>query len=169
MARNLPDCVFGFVEELPESRKNEIVERNIKEFGDLYGEKYVESVVWSQEDARRILSEMGVHENTLIFEFYLYSFELPDVFRTEALYGLSEIYADFKNSYWGEKHPEISEKYLQLSSIEGEYSYFYKKESGEVFGVALDKIDLLVAGEIEPLFYSFYEFLNWYFSDDTEK
>ena len=165
MAKYLPDCVGEFVEALPESRTNEAVEKNIKEFGDMYGAKYVESVVWSQDDARQILKEMGLHENMSFFDFYLHSFELPDVYRSEDLYGLSEIYSDFKESYWTGRYPSINEKYLQLSSIEGEYSYFYKKDSDEVFGVGFDQMNAFMAGELKPLFPSFYEFLNWYFSD----
>ena len=165
MVEKFPKCVFPYIEKLPENRNDKSILANIKKFGDMYGEKYVESIVWSQEDAKNILSRMGVKESELFFQFYLNSFELPKIDKPDDLYGLSEIYADFLNSYWSNRYPGIEKKFLQLSSIEGEFSYFYNKETGEVFGVEFDQMDLLWSGELKPLFSSFYEFLDWYFSD----
>ena len=66
------------------------------------------------------------------------------------------------------KYPQIGKRYLQLSSIEGEYSYFYDKETDALYGVDWGEMDDFMAGKLKPLFTSFYDFLEWYYSEEDE-
>jgi len=85
----------------------------------------------------------------------------------DCLYGLEEILENYKNSFWS-RYQQIGKRYLQLSSIEGEYSYFYDKETDALYGVDWGEMDDFIAGKLKPLFTSFYDFLEWYYSEEDE-
>ena len=82
------------------------------------------------------------------------------------MYDLEEILQNYNQPFWGQKYPGIEQRYLQLSSIEGEYSYFYDKETDALYGVDWKDMDDFIAGKHTPLFTSFYDFLEWYYSED---
>ena len=84
------------------------------------------------------------------------------------LFDLDAIFDAYENPFWGDQYPGIEKKYLQLSSIEGEYSYFYDKETDAMYGVDWDEMDDLIAGKLKPLVTSFYDFLEWYYTEDEE-
>ena len=83
----------------------------------------------------------------------------------DCLNTLEQIIEDYKNPFWGDKFPEIEKRYLQLTSIESEYSYFYDKNTDALFGVDWADMDDFVAGKIEPLFSTFYDFLEYYYDE----
>jgi hypothetical protein len=56
---------------------------------------------------------------------------------------------------------------LQISSIEGEGSYFYDKKTDAVYDVDWGDMDDFMAGRLKPIFTSFYDFLEWYYSCDN--
>jgi hypothetical protein len=55
---------------------------------------------------------------------------------------------------------------LQISSIEGEGSYFYDKKTDAVYDVDWGDMDDFMAGRLKPIFTSFYDFLEWYYSEE---
>ena len=128
---------------------------------------YINSIIWTQEEAKNILKEIGVLEDTSFYDFYLNVIDEPEAYRAEDFYGLSQILEDYKNPFWS-RYPEIGKRYLQLSSIEGEYSYFYDKETDALYGVDWGEMDDFIAGKLKPLFTSFYDFLEWYYSEEDE-
>lgn len=167
MSESLPEMIREFIKPLPLSRDDESLAETIEKFKKLYGEEYVNSQIWCKEDAENILNEMGVESDTTLYKFYLNSFESPNVFRSEDLYGLIEIYQDYKDPFGSELNGN-SRKVLRISSIEGEYSLFYDIRSGQVYGVDWKDKSEFINGNLDPLFNSFYEFLTWYYSDAEE-
>ncbi|WP_263834051.1 hypothetical protein [Sulfurospirillum oryzae] len=81
---------------------------------------------------------------------------------------LKEIVEEYRHPFWGDKYPGIEQKYLRISSIEGEGSYFYDKETDAVYEVEWKDMDDFMAGKLQPLFTSFYDFLEWYYSEENE-
>jgi len=58
---------------------------------------------------------------------------------------------------------EISEKYLALTSDEGEGMYLYNKDDRGVYDLYVRDIDEFIEGKTPARWSSFYEFLMWYF------
>lgn len=93
---------------------------------------------------------------------------MPDVYRSNEIFGLSEIRDDFRSPFWGEKYNKITDRFLLLSSVEGEYSYFYDKINDCIFGVDWKEMDDFINGKLSPLFNTSFDFLDWYFSEQDE-
>jgi hypothetical protein len=75
----------------------------------------------------------------------------------------TEVMADrsnFVREVWG-----LPEKYICMSSVEGEGCYLYDRESGWVWDFSLADRKSLVEGKSNPLFKSFFDFLVWYLSN----
>jgi hypothetical protein len=160
----LPKEVKKYVTALPENPPAEIVEK----FRGLYGTEYVDSIIWTASDAHQALNEVGIRVDTSLYHFYLNGFELPNCSRSEELFGLAEVLHDYRDSFWGDRYDGFQERYLLLSSIEGEYSYFYDKVEDQVYGVGWESMKEFVQGSVAPLFSSSYQFLSWYYSEEIE-
>ncbi len=132
-----------------------------------YSKIEVKKMIIIKDDARNILNQLNINQNISFYEYYLNWCDEPMAYRSESLYGLSEILENQKDSYWS-RYTEIGKRYLQLSSIEGEYSYFYDKETDALYGVDWGEMDDFIAGKLKPLFTSFYDFLEWYYSNEDE-
>ena len=65
------------------------------------------------------------------------------------LYALNEIISCLEDGFWDDEYPHFSEKYLQISSIEGEGSYFFDKKSGEVYDVGWGDMDEFFEGKLQ--------------------
>jgi len=163
----LPKSIKKYLELLPKDKTNQEVIKNIEDFSSLYGSDYVNAIIWTQIEAKEALNQIGIEEDKTFYKFYLHSSEELDSYR-ENIYGLSQIVEDYEESFWEDRYPQIGERYLQMSSIEGEWSYFYDKETDAVYGVDWNEMDDFVAGKLKPLFTSFYDFLEWYYSEDEE-
>jgi len=164
----LPSNVQKKILYRPSSRKSIEGMERIKELKSIgYDDDYIKDAIISNEDAHNILIKLGIKNNTSIYQYYLNWCDEPISFRSEDLYGLCEILEAHKNQFW-EEYPQIGKRYLQMSSIEGEWSYFYDKETDAMYGVGWNEMDDFVAGKLKPLFTSFYDFLEWYYSEDEE-
>lgn len=65
---------------------------------------------------------------------------------------------------WG-----VPEKYVALSSIEGEGCYLYDKETGQVVDFNLADTDEFLAGEIPVLANSFFDFMRLYLAPSPDQ
>jgi hypothetical protein len=85
--------------------------------------------------------------------------------KADCLFTLEEILENAKAPFHS-KYSQIGKRYLQLSSIEGEYSYFYDTETDYIYGIYWNEMDdFFVKGKLsKPLFTSFYDFLEWYYT-----
>ncbi len=86
--------------------------------------------------------------------------------KADCLFTLQQVIESAKNPFH-RKYSQIGKRYLQLSSIEGEYSYFYDNETDYLYGIDWSEMeDFFVKGKLKaPLFTSFYDFLEWYYND----
>ena len=101
----------------------------------------------NQQRAGLIMDSLGVNPDSSFYKAFKKYWEFPRG-RGEEISAISVIEEDARNSFWEEEYPDISQKFLQLSSIEGEGSYFYEIATDSVFDVAWGD-----------------DFLNWYYSD----
>ena len=168
MNKEITENVKNFLTPLPKDKTDHSVKKNMKILRNLYGDTYVESLIWTQEDARQVLCILGIDQGAPFYNFYLNSIEEANCYRSENIYGLSEVLEGFRNPFWGEKYPDIEKKYLQISSIEGEYSYFYNKQDDSVYGVDWCDMNDFTNDKLVPLYASFNDFLEWYYSDEDE-
>jgi len=125
-------------------------------------------VILTQESREWFKNNLGLEHIDSAFVDY-YSFAIGGNGRGEELYDLERIMKEMKQPFcmW-EKYPQIGKRYLQLSSIEGQGSYFYDKETDALYDVGWDEMDDFMAGKLKPLFTSFYDFLEWYYSEEDE-
>lgn len=168
MSSLIPNNAKNYLKLLPTDNSDSEVQAKIEKFRNMYGDKYVESIIWTQEDAKSVLAQLGFDSDSCIYNFYLNVIDLPECYRSQEIYGLSEILDDYKTPFWGQKYPNIQDRYLLLSSIEGEFSYFYDKDSDAVYGVDWGDMSDFVAGSVNPIFDTFYSFLEWYYSEEDE-
>ena len=155
----------------PKSREEEEVQERFKRHLEQgISQKYLDDLIITKNEACNALNILKVSKNTTFYEFYstfigIDSSEQEDA---ELIHSLDEIYANYKQPFWSDKYPNIQERYLRISSIEGQGSYFYDKETDALYDVHWSEMDDLMAGELEPLFTSFYDFLEWYYSEEDE-
>jgi len=146
----------------PNSRNREDIQESFKEhiFQEV-SQDYLDSLIITRNEAEKVLNELNIKKNTDFYEFY-------KLFRSTGteLYELNEILEDYKTPFWGEQYPNIQDRYLRISSIEGQGSYFYDKETDAVYSVDWNQMDDLVSGKLKPQWKSFYDFLEWYYSED---
>ncbi|HHD79432.1 MAG TPA: hypothetical protein ENK98_07365 [Epsilonproteobacteria bacterium] len=169
----LPEIVLRNINQLPINKLdplyteliNDAVKNGISR-AIMESDKYL-----LQEERKRALKNMGIDEekNDVFLEFYLNGAEYPKAYRIETLVSLEEILDDYKNPFWGDEYPGIEQRYLRISSIEGEGSLFYDKKTDAVYDVDWNEMDDLIAGTLEPKFNSFYDFLEWYYGDEDEE
>jgi hypothetical protein len=95
-----------------------------------------------------------------------YSFAIGGNGKGDELFDLERIIEESQNSFWKDKYPNLTDRYLQLSSIEGEGSYFYDKKTDVVYDVDWNQMDDFVSGKLKPKWKSFYDFLEWYYNED---
>ncbi len=125
-------------------------------------------VVLSQKSREWFRDNLGLKYIDSAFVDY-FSFAIGGNGKGDELYGLDEIIENYKKPFYlWEQYPEIGKRYLQISSIEGEGSYFYDKETDYLYGVDWGEMDDFMVGKLKPLFTSFYDFLEWYYSEEEE-
>ncbi len=142
---------------------NEI--RELKACG--YNDVSIQKMLISQEDRENAMLKMGIKKNNPFFEYYLNYIDETQKDYIDPIFSLDEIYGNYQNPFpFYAKYPQIGKRYLQISSPEGEHSYFYDKETDAVYSVDWSQLDDLNAGKLKPMFDSFYDFLEWYYDEE---
>ena len=127
-------------------------------------------IILTQESKEWFNANLGItHLDSALVYFYSFAVGGCGV-REEAdcLSTLEQIIQNYQQPFWGRKYPGIEKRYLQLSSIEGEYSYFYDKETDALYGVDWKDMNDFMTGKLKPLFSTFYDFLEWYYGEGDE-
>ena len=162
----LSEKIYSFRNIFPENRDSEEYKKLIEDYLEIgYDHNDIESFIITRSDARNAMNELGINKDSTFYEYYLDGYENPESDDKIPLYGLQEILEEAKAPYW-KQYPKIGKRYLQLSSIEGEWSYFYDKDTDAVYGVDWGEMDEFSEEKLTPLFYSFNDFLEWYYSGD---
>jgi len=147
----------------PQKKSEYFSEDELKKFNQQgISNDYLDSISITIQEAERLLKKIGVKPQSAFYEFY-------KRFKNSAseLYNLEEILENYKNPHpLYAQYPQIGKRYLQISSPEGEHSYFYDKETDAVYSVDWSQLEELNAGKLKPMFNSFYDFLEWYYGDE---
>ena len=61
---------------------------------------------------------------------------------------------------------ELPENYICLSSVQSEGAYLYDRDTGAVWDFDLADREDFIAGRQKPAWNSFFEFMNWYLSEE---
>ena len=163
----LPDIALKIIEQqkVKESGK-EISEEEAKELMRKQdcSEEYIEKTFKSTESK---LASLGVPEDSTLYEFYTNIGFIP-LGQGEELNTLDGIIEHKESEFHEEEYPGIYERFLQLSSIEGEGSYFYEIETGIVYDADWGEEEAMTQGTLEKKWSSFYSFLEWYYSPEEQ-
>jgi len=169
----LPENVQLRVNKIPidDNDKNIIkIKEQLKKLGNK--NKYINSLFLSQEKTSKALEKIGISRNTSFCEFYLNGFDSPNILHGEELLSLEQIVKYYNEPYMleelKEKYPEASKRFIQFTSIEGGGSYFYDNQTDAVYDVTWGQEEDMINGILDPWFTSFYDFLEWYYSDEDE-
>lgn len=82
----------------------------------------------------------------------------------DPIFTLDELLESNENPYWEQEYTGFGKKYLQLTSIEGEHSLFYAKETDKVYGASWEEMGDLANETLPETFENFHVFLEWYFN-----
>ncbi len=173
----LPKNIKKYCSNLPKNRNDlkypELIDEYIK-FGISMSEIKNDNFIIKDFRIQNLI-KIEIKQNSSFFEFFSDSYDIPSSYRGEELYSLEQILEDYENEYWINrcelkgKYPEASKRYLQITSIEGGGSYFYDKERDYVYDVDWGEEEAMLTGKLEPWFTSFYDFLEWYYSEEEEE
>jgi hypothetical protein len=162
----LPDNVNKMLDELerkfPSKSKDE--ERAIL-LKQGCSETYIRKTL---RDSNEKLADLGVPKVSDFYEFYSRTRFMP-VGEGEELNTLDGIIEHKESGFHEEDCPGIYDRFLQLSSIEGEGSYFYEIETGIVYDADWGEEKAMMLGTLEKKWPSFYAFLEWYYPPDEEQ
>ncbi len=121
--------------------------------------------IYYQEQAKNSLKKLGVKEGCQFYNIISKYRSFPKG-NGEELNSVNAIYQNANNDYWEDDYHNFCKVYLQLSSIEGEGSYFYSLNTGAVYDVSWNDMDYLVYGNLEPKWSTYLDFLNWYYFEE---
>jgi hypothetical protein len=122
------------------------------------------NIVIAQEQAIKSLEKLRIDANSDFYQI-MKDFRGFPIGQGSELNSLDQIVSFLENGFWDDEYPNFSEKYLQLSSAEGEGSYFFDRKSGEIYDVGWGDMDHFYEGKIEAKWKNFTEFLEWYYTD----
>ena len=144
---------------------NEVSEEEAKELMRMQGcnESYIEKVFTPRENK---LSYLGVEEGTVFYQFYTKIGYIPNG-QGEPLHSLDEIIGEKESQFHENDYPGIYDRFLQISSIEGEGSYFYEIDTEIVYDADWGEEDAMMSGKLEKKWPSFYAFLEWYYLGES--
>ena len=161
----LPSFLYDYKGGRPDDRKSLQVKEELERFLEQgYSKKYLDEMIFTKNEAIEALKALGINANTSFYEFYCRFKGVFDSTKGDELYTLDQIIEDAKSGFHSDKYPEIGKRYLQITSIEGEGSYFYDKETDAVYDVNWGEEADMISGKKEPWFNSFYDFLEWYYA-----
>ena len=164
----LPDAVLKIIEQQKvEKSGKEISEEEAKDLMRKQGcsEEYIEKTFKSAESK---LASLGVPEDSSLYEFYTNIGFIP-LGQGEELNTLDGIIEHKESGFHEEENPGIYDRFLQLSSIEGEGSYFYEIETGIVYDADWGEEESMMQGTLAKKWPNFYSFLEWYYSPEEEQ
>jgi len=112
-------------------------------------------------------NKLKVGEKNYTFMYFFCIAGLPPIGQGEELYNV-DLIVESQNIEFFQNHYDIGKKFLQFSSIEGGGSYFYNLHTDEVYDVEFGQLEDMICGKTKPWFRTFYNFLDWYYSDKPD-
>lgn len=133
---------------------------------------FCKSKNWWYEDAsqkyEQALMKLNIPPDSDFAKFYLHVEDGPTFLsRNKELYHIGWFMVNTNytlNVTSAHETLQLPEAYIPLDSFEGEYGYFYHRQSGEVLRLSLgEEWHRFQKGELKPQWDSFNAFLVWYF------
>jgi hypothetical protein len=161
----LPDSVIKIIEEQERNPiGREVSEDEAKALMRKQGlnEEYIKKTFIKPEVK---LKELGIEEGTTFYEFYTNLGFIP-IGQGEEIHTLDDIIDEKESQFHEEDYPGIYDRFLQISSIEGEGSYFYEIATEIVYDTNWGEEEAMMLGTLENNWPNFYSFLEWYYSPE---
>ena len=148
------------------SNVNKVLVDNLKWCFDDNFSKDLNKFVTSEEDREYFHQTLKVKNlDSAFIDFYSVVAFVPTG-KGEELYNLESILEENNSENFDDEIPkEVGSRYLKFTSMEGEGSYFYDVETDAVYDVNWGEEELMVSGEKQPWFTSFYDFIEWYYAE----
>ncbi|OAZ40234.1 hypothetical protein [Paenibacillus polymyxa] len=134
---------------------------------------YCKSKNWWFEDIteeyEHALAKLGIDLGSDFAAFYLHAEDGPTFFnRRREIYQICWFMINSSDYMLGMERTHVvlnmPEEYIPLDSFEGEFGFFYNKNTDEVVGLGLgQQIEDFFAGKSNSQWKSFNSFLEWYF------
>ncbi len=161
----LPDKVITILKDLEKKypKKSKDEERSIL-LKQGCSEAYVKETL--REPSEK-LEELGVSKGNTFYEFYTWAYFIP-IGQGEELNTLDGIIEHKESQFHEDDYPGIYDRFLQLSSIEGEGSYFYEIATDIVYDANWGEEEAMMSGILDKKWPSFYSFLEWYYSPEKD-
>jgi len=119
----------------------------------------LENKVLTINDSIKMLKKLGVKEDSVFYAFVSKMGYIPQGDFSWEIFTLEEVYENKINSYWKEEYPNLTDRFLQLSSLEGEGSIFYDIEKDNIFDVGFNDMNNLINGTLESDYENFMDYL----------
>jgi hypothetical protein len=123
-------------------------------------------MVITAEQARVAIKRAGLDESSLFGKIMVTYRGFPPGNGSE-LYALDEVLACADGGFWDDEYPGFSQRFLQLSSIEGQGSYFYEIATGAVYDAGWEQMAALTSGTLRAAWVSYEAFLVWYYAPNA--
>jgi len=124
----------------------------------------------SEEDIKWFCKTINVCLRNSAFIYFYNIVAFPPKGRGEELLTLDQIIKYYNEPYMldelKEKYHDASKRFIQFTSIEGGGSYFYDNQTEKVYDVTWGQEEDMINGILTPWFDNFYDFLEWYYSED---
>jgi hypothetical protein len=121
------------------------------------------------EEYKNALEKLGIDMGSDFAAFYLHAEEGPTFYnRRYEIYQICWFMINSSDYMLAMESAHavlnLPEEYIPLDSFEGEYGFFYNKNTDEVIGLGLgQQMEDFYAGKLDSQWKSFNSFLEWYF------
>lgn len=119
----------------------------------------LENKVLTIEDSIKMLKKLGVKEDSVFYAFVSKMGFIPQGDFSWEVCSLEEIYENKIYSIWNKEYPNLTDRFLQLTSTEGEGSVFYDIEKDNIYDVSFNDMGNLINGTLKSEWDSFEDYL----------
>jgi hypothetical protein len=109
-----------------------------------------------------ILNKLKIKKDSFFYAFFsnYLGVEYNENNYIPEIFTLSEIYnnLDTTNKFWNNITPEISTRFLQLNTTEGEASYFYCIDDDMIYDTSWSEMEDMINNRTKP-YMSFFDFV----------
>ncbi|GIP24313.1 hypothetical protein [Paenibacillus sp. J22TS3] len=122
-----------------------------------------------EEEYQHALTKLGIDLHSDFAAFYLHAEDGPTFFsRRREIYQICWFMINSSDYRLGMERThnvlKLPEEYIPLDNFEGEFGFFYNKNTDEVVALGLgQQMQDFCAGKLIPQWKSFNSFLEWYF------
>ncbi len=148
-------------------RELEIELENSRAKGYTVIEQSYDEGIYTKEQAEQAINRIGMNLGS-VFAHLMIEYRYFPKGKGDELHSLSQIIDEKESQFHEEECPGIYDRFLQISSIEGEGSYFYEIASDIVYDTDWGEEASMMNGELDKRWNSYLDFINWYYSENEQ-